>query len=215
MRWLGCQAAGKPRTSACSAHALPCGRAQPAHASSVAPFPHPIHLPGYSKHDLSSTANTRLGTPVYMAPEVSPAQLLRSGEHRLLRPHAGAEVLHSNTHTPPLPPPPPRLNRRHHHHHCHHHHTATSTGAAATTTTAAQPHLPPTPHPPPTCQVIFINSKYDAKKADVWSCGEEDYLVLLLGQGRLLLLVLAGGPAAAATALRPSIWSAASTVSLR
>lgn len=43
---------------------------------------------GYSKHDLSSTANTRLGTPVYMAPEV-----------------------------------------------------------------------------------IFINSKYDAKKADVWSCG--------------------------------------------
>ena len=51
---------------------------------------HPPSPPaGYSKHDLSSTANTRLGTPVYMAPEV-----------------------------------------------------------------------------------IFINSKYDAKKADVWSCGE-------------------------------------------
>jgi serine/threonine-protein kinase SRK2 len=44
---------------------------------------------GYSKHDLSSTANTRLGTPMYMAPEV-----------------------------------------------------------------------------------IFVDSKYDAKKADVWSCGE-------------------------------------------
>ncbi|KAL4857616.1 Serine/threonine-protein kinase 8 [Chlorella vulgaris] len=43
---------------------------------------------GYSKHDLSSTANTRLGTPMYMAPEV-----------------------------------------------------------------------------------IFVDSKYDAKKADVWSCG--------------------------------------------
>lgn len=105
--------------------------------------------PGYSKHDLSSTANTRLGTPVYMAPEVGgwvgcawPAPV---PEHTKPGCRGFAPWQPGNM-SPALLPA-----------------LAGACAARMMQHTLACTAL---------SQVIFINSKYDAKKADVWSCGE-------------------------------------------
>lgn len=166
-------------------------REEPAtHPFTPAMFPTPPPTPGYSKHDLSSTANTRLGTPVYMAPEVGALTCLGSwpvqvclaqtcchvtgGSSPCNRPAMGGHVLN-----PTLPMARLFYRRSSFNSKCNQLRQPVATSIQTDFSVGCM-HSPP--------QVIFINSKYDAKKADVWSCGK--------GPASGVCCIAAAGPAA-------------------